>query len=389
MKRILLFIVAALFVAVSANAQDEYNALVSLLKVNFEGVSPNYTPTGDNQIIVEPTDEGLALSNPVNPIDFDNWWWSKVVLSDDCLTLQKKHNYIVRLTIKVPHKGEYSHFDRVLYTVLVGNKTYQTQSRVAINGDDDFQVVDFEIPRFPYDIEGDGHIAIRPQFIKGYTTTLKEVEVFEEIIPESPVIDGMKLLCEKNWEGVDAGIFWDGEKPDWDVEGTDEGVALTNPTLKAEGWAAQMGVITEFDLEQNHNYVVRLTMKAPSDGTYIVRMGNWDASSLYELPVAGSDDWQVIDVQFPDFCGDIKTETGNLMENCFVILQCGLVVGATVVKKVEVYEVLGSGARGGTTAIDSVKAVISDGQMYNLAGQKVDASYKGIVIQNGKKRIVR
>ena len=235
MKRILLFIVAALFVAVSANAQDENNALVSLLKVNFEGVSPNYTPTGDNQIIVEPTDEGLALSNPVNPIDFNNWWWSKVVLSDDCLTLQKKHNYIVRLTIKVPHKGEYSHFDRVLYTVLVGNKTYQTQSRVAINGDDDFQVVDFEIPRFPYDIEGDGHIAIRPQFIKGYTTILKEVEVFEEIIPESPIVDGMKLLCEKDLEGIDvSGPIWEFEKPDWDYEGTAEGLALTNATLKGE-----------------------------------------------------------------------------------------------------------------------------------------------------------
>ena len=389
MKKILL-VLAALFAMTSVNAQEENNELVSLLKVNFMDVSPSYMPTGDNHIIVEPADEGLALSNPTNPVDFDNRWWSKVVLSDDCLTLQKKHNYIVRLTIKVPHKGEYSHFDNVLYTVLVGNNTYQTQSRVAINGDDDFQVVDVEIPRFPYDIEGDGHIAIRPQFIKGYTTTLKEVEVFEEIIPESPVIDGMKLLCEKNWEGIDvSGPIWEFEKPDWDYEGTAEGLALTNPTLKAEGWAAQMGVITDFDLEQNHNYVVRLTMKVPSDGTYIVRMGNWDASSLYELPVAGSDDWQVIDVQFPDFCGDIKTETGNLMENCFVILQCGLVVGATVVKKVEVYEVLGSGARGGTTVIDSVKAVKSDGQMYNLAGQKVDASYKGIVIQNGKKRIVR
>lgn len=384
-----LFILTALFAMMSVNAQDESDALVSLLKVNFEGVMPSYKPTGDYQTIVEPTDEGLALSNPTNPIDYDNWLWSKVVLTDDCLTLQEKHNYIVRLTIKVPHKREDSHFDNVLYTVLVGNNTYQTQSRVAINGDDDFQVVDVEIPRFPYDIEGDGHIAIRPQFIKGYTTTLKEVEVFEEIIPESPVIDGMKLLCEKNWEGVDAGIFWDGEKPDWDVEGTDEGMALTNPTLKAEGWAAQTGVITDFDLEQSHNYIVRLTMKVPSDGTYIVRMGNWDASSQYELPVAGSDDWQVIDVQFPDFCGDIKTETGNLMENCFVILQCGLVVGTTVVKKVEVYEVMGSSARGGTTAIDSVKVVKSDGQIYDLAGQKVDASYKGIVIQNSKKRIAR
>ncbi|MCR5239753.1 MAG: hypothetical protein K6E15_06250, partial [Prevotella sp.] len=134
MKKVL-FIVAALFAVVSVNAQEENNELVSLLKVNFMDVSPNYMPTGDNHIIVEPADEGLALSNPINPIDFDNWWWSKVVLSDDCLMLQEKHNYIVRLTIKVPHKREDSHFDNVLYTVLVGNNTYQTQSRVAINGD--------------------------------------------------------------------------------------------------------------------------------------------------------------------------------------------------------------------------------------------------------------
>ena len=382
----LLFIAAVLFAAVSANAQDENNALVSLLKVNFEGVAPSYTPTGDKLIIVEPTDEGLALSNPDN---YDNLWsQSEMVLTDDCLTFQKKHNYIVRLTIKVPHKGEKYHFDNVLYTVLVGNNTYQTQSRAGINGDDDFQVVDVEIPRFPYDIEGDGHIAIRPQFIKGYTTTLKEVEVFEEIIQESPVVDGMKLICEKNWEGVEAGILWDGEKPDWDYEGTAGGVALTNPTLREQIWAPQMIVINDFDLEQNHNYIVRLTMKIPSDGTYNVRMGNWDASFQYELPVAGSDDWQVIDIQFPDFGGEIKTETGNLIENSFVILGCGWVAGTTIVKKVEVYEVLGSSARGGTTAIKAVKAKDNDDTIYNLAGQKVGASYKGIVIQNGKKRIV-
>ena len=348
----LVFIVAALFAAVGANAQDENNALVSLLKVNFEGASPSNTPTGDNFVIVEPTDEGLALSNPDKPIDFDNWWWSKVVLSDDCLTLQKKHNYIVRLTIKVPHKREDSHFDNVLYTVLVGNNTYQTQSRVGINGDDDFQVVDFEIPRFPYDIEGDGCIAIRPQYIKGYTTTLKEVEVFEEIIPESPVVDGMRLLCEKNWEGIEvSGPIWEFEKPDWDYEGTSEGLALTNATMKGENWAAQVTVVNDFDLEQNHNYIVRLTMKVPSDGTYTLRMGNWSASFLYDdLSVADSDDWQVIDVQFPDFGGDVKYETGNLIENCFVILQFGQVVGTTVIKKVEVYEVLGSSARGGAHA---------------------------------------
>ena len=28
---------------------------------------------------------------------------------------------------------------------------------------------------------------------------------------------------------------------------------------------------------------------------------------------------------------------------------------------------------------------MTDGKMYNLAGQQVDGSYKGIIIQNGKK----
>ena len=46
--------------------------------------------------------------------------------------------------------------------------------------------------------------------------------------------------------------------------------------------------------------------------------------------------------------------------------------------------------RGGATAIESVKKVsvkAADGIIYNLGGQRVDASYKGIVIKNGKKYI--
>ena len=40
-----------------------------------------------------------------------------------------------------------------------------------------------------------------------------------------------------------------------------------------------------------------------------------------------------------------------------------------------------------TTAIQAVKNVAEDGAIYNLAGQKVNASYKGVVIKNGKKYI--
>jgi hypothetical protein len=44
--------------------------------------------------------------------------------------------------------------------------------------------------------------------------------------------------------------------------------------------------------------------------------------------------------------------------------------------------------RGGSTGISTVKTVrVADGAIYNLAGQKVDKNYKGVVIMNGKKMI--
>ena len=72
-----------------------------------------------------------------------------------------------------------------------------------------------------------------------------------------------------------------------------------------------------------------------------------------------------------------------------MLFQCGWMVGTTVLKKVEVYKKVGQAARGGETAIKTVKVANSDDAVYNLAGQRVDASYKGLVIQNGQKRISR
>jgi hypothetical protein len=43
-----------------------------------------------------------------------------------------------------------------------------------------------------------------------------------------------------------------------------------------------------------------------------------------------------------------------------------------------------------TTGIQLVNADNADGeQIYNLQGQKVDGSYKGVVIRNGKKVVVK
>ena len=114
-----------------------------------------------------------------------------------------------------------------------------------------------------------------------------------------------------------------------------------------------------------------------------------NVSYAYEVPVQASDDFQVIDVPFPGPWSNESDEWYMPDDIAHIILNSGLVVGTTVVKKVEVYEVAGSGSRENATAIDSVKATDTDGAVYNLSGLRVGASYKGIVIQNGKKRIVR
>jgi hypothetical protein len=44
---------------------------------------------------------------------------------------------------------------------------------------------------------------------------------------------------------------------------------------------------------------------------------------------------------------------------------------------------------GTTTAIANVLKQQTAGQMFNLRGQRVDASYKGIVVKNGKKQIIK
>lgn len=385
----LLFIVAVLLTAVRANAQDENNTLISLLKVNFEGAAPKYLPTGDNPMAVEATAEGLALTHAYvgdSPKDF------QIQVSDDCLTLQKKHDYFVRLTAKIPHKGYGK--DGGYLAVQLGNEKYRYLSGAIVYGDDDFQVIEIEIPKFPYDIESDGKIIVDDIYVLG-TCVIKDIELFEVLTPEPPVIDGMKLLCEENWEGGDYSFIWDGEEPDFKYEGTAEGLAMINPIKRESSWSIWDVVNHEvngftFSLQEHHNYIVRLTMKASSDGVCWVNLGSFTTNCSREVPVSASDEFLVVDVPFLDYWGDIEDrEFAPIEDNARVVLGNGWLVGTIILKKVEVYEVLGSGARGGTTAIDSVKAVKSDGQMYNLAGQKVDASYKGIVIQNGRKRIVR
>ena len=187
--------------------------------------------------------------------------------------------------------------------------------------------------------------------------------------------NGMRLIFEKDWANEDYIVFWEFEKPDWSYEATDEGLAIINPTMKQSSWGVETSITgAKLSLEEGHDYIVRLTIKVPSEGIYGMLFGGWEYSQISEIVVPAKDDFQVFDVYFPNFIG-------NTWRDGYITLRSGKMVGTTVLKKVQVYEK----QKGGTAAIKPIKPVKADGAIYNLAGQKVCSSYKGIVIKNGKK----
>ena len=151
-----------------------------------------------------------------------------------------------------------------------------------------------------------------------------------------------------------------------------------NPRKQDQIWTPQTVVTADgFTVEEDHNYKVIIEVKVPAgEGTYQVQLGSWATNFQKEVPVVGNDDWQTLEIEFPEYGGTTDENAAH------VVFQNGWVVGTSVVKSVKVFEV------GGETAIQSVKkAAKANGAIYNLAGQKVNASYKGIVIKDGKKFI--
>ena len=78
---------------------------------------------------------------------------------------------------------------------------------------------------------------------------------------------------------------------------------------------------------------------------------------------------------------DVEKQTGGLGKNT-VYMVCAATAAARM-------NIVWLDEQGNTTAIETIsaKAPVAEDAIYNLAGQKVDANFKGIVIKNGKKMI--
>ena len=182
--------------------------------------------------------------------------------------------------------------------------------------------------------------------------------------------NGMRLIFEKDWSNEYYPYIWEFEVPDWSYESTDEGLAIINPNLKELSWYIETSVTgASLSLEKGHDYIVRLTIKVPSDGTYWMLFGRWDHNKVCEIPVTASDGFQVIDFNFPDF-------SGNTWRDGYVILGSGRMVGTTVLKKVQVYEK----EKGVESNIKTVESYPDKMVRYNLDGRRLSSPTKGINI---------
>ena len=187
--------------------------------------------------------------------------------------------------------------------------------------------------------------------------------------------NAQKLVAEKDWTGVAdlPGFVQFGDGQDGSAEMVADGISITVNADAGTLWQPQLSVVEGFDLAMDGNYKVVVVAKLPGNGQLQINMGDWSNNFQYDFPVEATGDFQEVECDFLEYGADA---TG-----AHVLFQCGNFLGTTIFKSVKVIDL-------DATAIQSVKkADKADGATYNLAGQKVSASYKGVVIKNGKKYI--
>ena len=129
--------------------------------------------------------------------------------------------------------------------------------------------------------------------------------------------------------------------------------------------------------------MVKFSIVAPTAGEIRLDLCSWDGSGATKALIinvkAGEKEYTIDFPDYPTTCTD-----------AMLFYQCGHMPGQHIIKKVQVYKINESNSK--ETGIEDVKAVNTknvDGAIYNLAGQKVNTSYKGIVIRNGKRYMVK
>lgn len=187
---------------------------------------------------------------------------------------------------------------------------------------------------------------------------------------------GFGLIAEIDWTMKE---YYDGcFNPIYSVIGV--GLILNStPADGANYWEPQYPMIASIpELKKGGHYLAKFTIDAPAAGEIRLDLCSWDGSGAYYPLIinveAGEKEYTVDFPDYPTTCTD-----------AMIFYQCGHLPGQHIIKKVQVFKIADASGRGDETAIHAVKTENADDAVFNLFGQKINGSYKGVAIKNGKK----
>ncbi len=350
-------LVAMALMAVGANAQT----LVAEIDWTTQDAYTGWC-SGENGSSAAIGAEGLEISVPAE----GSVYWEPQTIILQPFDLEEDASYKVVITAKVPTSGE------LQLNMGSWDDGVSQQQVLNVEASNDFQEIVLDCPDWEANTTNN-HVLWQSGKLVG-TSIIKKVEVWNMSGDTPPA--GDTVISEIDWTTQDAYTGWcSGENGSSAAIGA-EGLEITVPAEGSVYWEPQTIILQPFDLEEDASYKVVITAKVPTSGELQLNMGSWDdgVSQQQVLNVEGSDDFQEIVLECPDW-------EANTTNN-HVLWQSGKLVGTSIIKKVQVIQI------GGATGIKAVKnESILNNTRFNLAGQKVNDNYKGVIIQNGKKFI--
>lgn len=172
-------------------------------------------------------------------------------------------------------------------------------------------------------------------------------------------------------------------------EGDETLESLTDGTFTAtKGTESDATIANTAPWNQNANFQGSVKVKKT---IIITTTGDADITGIRVKGISNSSNSQAVTAEGMKFTTD-----ANLLPSRDTATELGTVdlVAITPAKSFNVYfsgqaRVMFEVYTGGTNAITTVKAAAENGATYNLAGQKVSAAYKGIVLKNGRKVVTK
>ena len=184
------------------------------------------------------------------------------------------------------------------------------------------------------------------------------------------------VIAERDWTSCteDELMFYEfSNGQEGSVRASKEGIVITLPKLSDEIWQPQTMILDRAFLEKGQDYTVRITAKIPSDGQLQVNMGSFSAAEHKVVDVIGSDDFQIIDIMFPDFP----------YTNAHILFQSGFIVGTCIIKKVQILRKVNTWTLAGDESLVGIDWDVTStiNNMITLDGEDYTITKKNLLVE--------